>query len=101
MTPQERKNRVDELREELYRLIAECRHELLSAQTCSIAVCPTCDKDFGWFCEKSPDGVCHYYTINGKVELLNGTLIDQPKGHDPDNESDDWCIYCGMPEERK
>jgi len=101
MTPQERKKRIDELHEELYRLNEGCRHELLSPQNSAIAVCPTCNKDFGWFCEKSPDGVCHYFTIDGKVGLLNGTLVDPPKEHDISNESDDWCIYCGMPEERK
>lgn len=55
-----------------------------------------------WDCEVSPDGKCHYYTNDsGKIELYTGAEVDPPEGHDPKNESDDWCIFCGNPEERK
>ncbi len=50
---------------------------------------------------ESPDGICHYYTSNNKIILKDGTQIDPPYDHDEDGESEDWCIYCGEPEERK
>lgn len=40
------------------------------------AVCVICGHKGGWWCEKSPDNVCAYDT-------------------------DENCIFCGEPEERK
>jgi hypothetical protein len=58
--------------------------------------------DHGWDCPESPDKKCHYFTNEaGKVVLKKGVEVDPPQGHDSDNESDDWCIFCGAPEERK
>ena len=65
------------------------------------AQCLICEGGFGWRCKKSPDSVCHYSSQDGKVELLDGTKVDVPEGHDPKYESDDGCIFCGMPDERK
>lgn len=70
------------------------------------AFCEICEKDFGWRCPDSPDTVCHYYTkeSNGKlvVELVNGVELPFTKeGHKPDFETDDVCLFCGAPEERK
>ena len=41
------------------------------------AYCAVCGKDFGWWCPKSPDHLCHY-----EVGIYG-------------------CKYCGMLEERK
>lgn len=41
------------------------------------ASCLICGLDFGWWCPKSPDHICHY------------------------SKTDDSCDYCGMPNERK
>lgn len=41
------------------------------------AICLVCGKNFGWWCPKSPDHVCHY------------------------SETEDHCDYCGMSDERK
>jgi len=67
-------------------------------------VCLTCGKSFGWYCIKSPDHTCHYRSTNGKIELIDGTMIDRPKSKyspDPEYENEDSCIFCGLPEERK
>ena len=61
------------------------------------AFCGICDAYFGWRC---PDTLCHYFTINGRVELIDQTKVDAPLGHDPNHETEDSCIYCGKPEER-
>jgi hypothetical protein len=73
------------------------------------ASCVICDKHLGWVCTKSPDHVCHYYSsfIDGKhgVELIDGT-IDYPTDlqeddYSEEDETDDCCIYCHQPDERK
>lgn len=40
------------------------------------ASCAVCGTNFGWWCPKSPTHYCEY-------------------------EFDDWCKWCGQPEERK
>lgn len=69
-------------------------------------VCIDCEKDFGWWCPDSPDHMCYYFNdgqIDGRyyVTLLNGEKYLLPENYDGDNESDDWCIFCGQPKERK
>jgi len=66
--------------------------------------CPTCKSSFdkdGWYCEPSPDKRCHYYSRDGKISLRNGNTVDIPTDHDPEYETDDCCIFCGDPDERK
>jgi hypothetical protein len=65
------------------------------------AKCLKCDKSSGWRCKESPDGVCHYRSRNGCVDLLGGELYPLPESHDKLGESADWCIFCGLPDERK
>ena len=62
----------------------------------------------------SPDGICVYDSDSGKGEhqgrrtvrlMIDGDWVDHllPEdytGYD-DGESDDWCIFCGHPDERK
>ena len=64
------------------------------------ARCTICGADFGWQCADSPDGVCHYDTDQGKVRLIDGTVVDMPANHDPEFETEDSCIFCGDPSER-
>ena len=72
-----------------------------------IANCVICGTSHGWRCKKSPDGVCHYFSNNGKVQLTGNRECDVPQkdeygeDYDAENESDDWCIFCGHPDERK
>ena len=65
------------------------------------AYCLICNSRFGHLCLESPDKVCHYYSKNGQVELVDKTFAQVPPGHDAKFETDDCCIFCGWPEERK
>jgi len=97
------------LAKEIRALSDNCNHEFreltpseLNDKWMSIgARCLVCGTHFGWRCKKSSDGVCHYSSSEGKVELIDGTFINVPEGHELDNESDDRCIFCGLPDERK
>lgn len=63
---------------------------------------PTIDINNSWECANSPDGDCHYYTDEHNVIKLNdGTTYNMGSDHDRENESDDCCLFCGEPEERK
>lgn len=82
-----------------------CKHEKLSKSGES-ARCE-CGKYLGWWCPSSPDNECHYYSQekDGKfvLTLRNGqehVIADYSKNMH-DNEEEDWCIFCGQPEERK
>jgi hypothetical protein len=112
MTPQERKAKIKQLndeardkRHESFDLAQACPHKILEQQPdehgYGFAECEGCDTQFGWYCPDSPDRVCHYHTDEGKVELIDGTLVDMPANHDSEHESSDWCLYCGHPDERK
>lgn len=63
--------------------------------------CPICGRDFGWRCPESPDGICHYHSDDGLIELIDGRSVPIPKDHNPDYETSDACIFCGDPDERK
>jgi hypothetical protein len=67
-----------------------------------VATCAICGREFGWWCPDSPDNVCHYFTVGtqGKVKLLAGEFVTSPE-HDPEYETDDRCLWCGQPNERK
>jgi hypothetical protein len=94
------------------------------------AVCADCDKGFGWFCPQSPDHACHYFSekgenVNGRpaVRLHTGELVAVPDKfyegwtshdgvtvssktepytfEDQAHETDDCCLFCNDPEERK
>lgn len=78
----------------------KCNHSIVS-ESYEGAGCQHCGEDFGWYCEESPDNVCHYYSTNGKVRLIDGLMVDVPADHNDKYETDDSCIFCGAPEERK
>lgn len=80
-------------------LLASCRHVIINDH--DDALCAVCGASFGWHCPKSPDHVCHYWSRDGMIELLNKRRIPIPAGHRVEGESDNWCIFCGEPEERK
>jgi len=82
----------------------------------SSAECSVCEKNLGWYCGKSIDHVCHYFSVERRgnkrsIKLLDNTYVDvppriieegvPPEPHDPDNETDDECLFCGLPEERQ
>ena len=68
------------------------------------ASCFSCEFDFGWRCPSSPDSVCHYQSMHsrpGFVKLVDDTEVPVPDGHDIEYETDDSCIFCHAPDERK
>ena len=76
------------------------RHTLV--QQGASAHCTHCTKHFGWYCPQSPDHACHYFSDgDGQVRLINGEDHAVPAGHEIARESEDCCIFCGDPEERK
>lgn len=70
--------------------------------------CTICKSHLGWWCPKSPDHHCHYFTsgmVNGEkffVFLSNGFTYTFPQHPNVgESESEDQCLFCGHPEERK
>ena len=119
-----RKNEIDayhrtaaHILQEIRRLGETCQHELRELtdeeradKWMSLsAICLCCGEKFGWRCKKSPDHVCHYHSVRDystalgsqKVIMVDGTKVDVPEGHEPENESLNHCIFCGLPDERK
>jgi hypothetical protein len=100
---------IRSLNKELDQIKANCKHAFkpltqkqLDDKWMSIsAECTVCGQDFGWRCKESPDSVCHYESSNGKVALIDGSMVSIPFDHDPNYETDDSCIFCGHPDERK
>ena len=111
MRDSERKRRLEEIRKTINELHSEegellrgCVHKIKKVHVtgnCFSAACSICNKDFDWWCSKSPDNLCHYFTdSDGTVTLNNGKKVRPPK-HDIHYETSDCCLYCGNPEERK
>jgi len=99
---------MDEARNEYYDRKSSCTHSIgyvvrqepwgMEGST----YCTICDLHFGHYCPESLDHACHYYTEdNGRVKLATGELVDAPDGHNSKYETDDSCIFCGVPDERK
>lgn len=110
MTPEERLKKIEELRRQLHKLQLGCPHSVKPQQPdeyfgYGYAKCEGCSEDFGWYCPASPDHTCHYssYLLEGRrvVILIDGSKHPVPQGHDPQDETDDGCIFCGQPEERQ
>lgn len=94
------KVQVRDLQQQLAAAKAACRHTDMQKVGEGVK-CNQCGEWFGWYCPKSEDFVCHYESRDKKVTLIDGERVDVPEGHDPKNESDDYCIFCGSPQERK
>ena len=114
MSPDERRAAIKDSRAELHKLLEGCEHrfrplseeELADLWMSTGAWCDVCHYSFGWRCKISPDSVCHYFSVDqgGKLSpQIDGDPVTFPQGEygGPDSESDDWCLFCGMPEERK
>jgi hypothetical protein len=88
MTNEERKARIIELQKtidpltrELNKLKRECPHEIKETKWES-AECHVCGGYFEWYCPDSPNHLCDYTQEDGSYD-------------------EDFCRYCGQPEERK
>lgn len=122
MNSQERKQEIDDLQKSIFdaqrrirELIKDCHHEFrplkeseLNDKWMSVgARCVICREHFGWRCKKSPDGVCHYFSDKKgehhgyEVSLITGITHILPRDHNPEYETPDTCLFCGMPDERK
>lgn len=81
-----------------------CEHPSFSKKYNS-AKCNDCGSYMGHFCKSSPDNLCYYFSEEAEAKLFvtlhNGSRHSLPKDHDVEGESDDWCIFCGEPEDRK
>ena len=106
-------NKIQKLRKEIRKLtlelntlLANCQHKMVKTGSASVE-CKLCNVWFGWYCPKSPDHTCYYFSEKDKngryIDLLSGVRCYLPKNYEPTAgyESDDWCIFCGSPEERK
>lgn len=105
--------------ERLFALMEQCKHSVAVKDAPKHVVlgtdwefddwggvwCETCGKDLGWYCPDSPDHTCHYYSQRDEtgcfVKLIDGTRHYLPYDHRWQFESDDCCLFCGEPEERK
>lgn len=70
--------------------------------------CGECKKKFtDWSCPSSPDKCCHYYSKIGDmgyyVTLIDGTkhYLEGYTHEKANDETEDDCIFCGEPDERK
>lgn len=105
----EAKKVAEKATKKVWRLVKLCPHRLRPLTNSEwgdewmskTAVCEICGRHWEWRCKVSPDGVCHYHSHDGMVELIDGSKCKVPKGHINADETDDSCIYCQMPEERK
>lgn len=93
-------NYKDKLSHIYYDTKHKCHHKIQDSSYGG-AECQYCREDFGWFCEESPDHICHYYSNDRKITLIDGTEVSVPEDHNDKYETDDCCIFCGNPEERK
>lgn len=102
-------SQIEVLKNKIKVLRDSCDHKLNFNSTCTL-----CSKDFyGWYCKHSPDNLCHYYAHSSKDDdkkyvylygnssnksfLSEEIMVNIEKwGY-----SEDWCIFCGEPEERK
>lgn len=107
--------------EELHRLEQTCPHYIVctacgeqsSDEHCarsrwghSGSYCTVCKQHFSWYCPASPDHACHYYSgpaAGGgrQVALFNEVMYELPAEYDGRWETEDDCIFCHQPEERK
>lgn len=83
----------------------DCQHSVLK-QSGESMVCANCNKGFGWHCPDSEDNLCHYYSDfdkDGKrfITFKDGTVKYLPEDHDSADETEDSCIFCQAPDERK
>lgn len=110
------KRRIAKARKELDDALRAHTHIITTRgpkRDCAGAECAICGQDFGWWCPDSLDHVCHYYSDSLTVEeakaanttfyvlLIDGTKCLMPKDYKDTYETEDQCIFCGQPQERK
>jgi len=95
--------------QEAKKIVDNCKHENV-VEFYGSAKCKYCEQTFGWYCPKSPDKSCHYPNPHDKdkhhIVLINDSvfaLSEKQVRERIENEHmrDDWCMFCGEPDERK
>lgn len=100
MTPlqQQQHDRIKAAQAELRAALDAHEHSL------SEAGCAVCGTSLTWDCPESPDGYCHYVTEWGsdtKVLLRDGTTVELSEPTPRQYQTEDACLFCGEPDERK
>ena len=93
--------------DKLYSKLINCKHPV-TVQKGDSHYCEEC-KNYvgdGWWCPDSPDHHCYYFSVGNFVtgryiELRNGEKFYLHKAHNHNHETDDCCLFCGAPDERK
>lgn len=88
-------------------LIADCPHSIERTSE-GAAICIICKSHYRWYCSEAPDKICQWFSktqagygmfwivkLDETMFELEGYTKEQHK-----NESEDSCIFCGLPEER-
>lgn len=99
---------IDILKKQYRDNLAECPHAI-AYEADGSSWCEVCGTDFGWHCPSSPDHCCHYFServapgMEPFVKLNNGGVAYLSSDHYENQayESDDVCLFCGDPNERK
>lgn len=110
------RKQLTEIQQNIAKIERNCKHRIVEVGAepkygwNGDAVCEDCNTSFGWWCSDSPDHRCHYFTheveaylIKARaVELVDGTehILHEYDG-DTEYETDDDCVFCHMPDERK
>lgn len=120
----ETKEAIKDAEKKLMDLTGNCKHKLLPLTPVQLnhlregdveswgydgAICIICESHLGWRCPDSPDGCCYYYSQSESeegpffVRLMNDEkyIIPEYEYSDFAYETDDCCIFCGNPDERK
>jgi len=69
------------------------------------AECGICGTGHGWYCPRSPDHICYYYTEEDSqgyrfIKMDDGSRHYMPNNYNVENEKEDSCLFCHHPEER-
>lgn len=107
------KNQLVEIQRKISEINDNCHHTIIEVGAQpeygwhGDATCEDCDTHFGWWCPVSPDHTCYYHTEEiGKergVTLHNGQnhIFQEYDLADVEYETEDNCLFCHDPDERK
>ncbi len=95
-----------EFRNAINQIKSRCQHVIDKTKSDGTK-CKICEESFGWYCPDSEDHSCHYFTEHDEVkdlfyvEMINKSKHYMDKMYSGVDETEDTCLFCGDPEERK
>ena len=110
------RKQLAEIQKQIREIERNCKHVIVQVGAApkyndeGSAVCEDCGTWFGWWCPDSPDHTCHYHSYEIEAYLLTARAVELIDGDehifydykgDPQYETDDECLFCGDPDERK